>query len=88
MAILDRVKTDLSSFDYKKIETTRSEPSNVKNLPTPPSRVTEVETIISNDNYIEKEFLLEKIAKEDNQAALCCGPCVGGEVPSTTTKGP
>ena len=47
MAILNRIKTDLSSFDYKKIESTRSEPSNVKNLPTPPSRVTEVETRIT-----------------------------------------
>jgi hypothetical protein len=51
MAILNRIKTDLSSFDYKKIETTRSEPSNVKNLPTPPSRVTEVETTIISPDF-------------------------------------
>jgi hypothetical protein len=51
MAILDKVKTDLSSFDYKKIESTRSEPSNVKNLPTPPTRVTEVETSIVSPDF-------------------------------------
>ena len=36
-------------------------------------RVTEIETIIANDNYIEKEFLLEQITKEDTQSTLCCG---------------
>ena len=40
--MIDKLKTDLSSFNYKKVEKSRRESSNTRNLPTPPSRVTEV----------------------------------------------
>tara|TARA_B100000073_G_scaffold318431_1_gene296551 strand:+ start:36 stop:1430 length:1395 start_codon:yes stop_codon:yes gene_type:complete len=52
MSLLDRLKSkDLSSFDYTKIETSRREPSNVKNLPTPPARTTEVTTTVVSSNF-------------------------------------
>ena len=50
-------------------------------------RVTEIETIIANDNYIEKEFLLEKINKGDIQSTLCCGTRADHGVPPPSTKG-
>ena len=50
MSLLNKLKsTDLSSFNYTKVETSRSEPSNVKNLPTPPTRVTKVTTTKLNE---------------------------------------
>jgi len=42
MSVIDKLKTDLSSFNYKKVEKSRSKPSNTSNLPTPPARVSEV----------------------------------------------
>jgi hypothetical protein len=44
MSIVNKTKTDLSSFNYRKVEKSRSQPSNTSNLPTPPTRVTEVTT--------------------------------------------
>ena len=44
MSIVNKTKTDLSSFNYKKVEKSRSQPSNTSNLPAPPTRVTEVTT--------------------------------------------
>jgi len=46
---------DLSSFDYKKVEASRGDPSNVKNLPSPPTRVTEVETKLISTNFSKLE---------------------------------
>jgi len=52
MSLLDRLKSkDLSSFNYTKVETSRREPSNVKNLPTPPARTTEVTTTVVSSNF-------------------------------------
>ncbi len=52
MSLLDRLKSkDLSSFNYTKVETSRREPSNVKNLPTAPSRTTEVTTTVVSSNF-------------------------------------
>ena len=42
---------DLSSFDYKKVEASRGDQSNVENLPTTPTRVTEVETRLISANF-------------------------------------
>ena len=42
--MIDKLKTDLSSFNYRKVEKSRRESSNTSNLPTPPTRVTEVTT--------------------------------------------
>ena len=42
-------------------------------------KITELETILSNDNYIEREFLLERTSKWDSPTQSCCGPFVGGE---------
>ena len=49
--MIDKLKTDLSSFNYKKVEKSRKEPSNVRNLPTPPSRVNEVTTTNISSNF-------------------------------------
>ena len=46
---------DLSSFDYKKVEASRGDKSNVGNLPTPPTRVTEVETRLISANFSKLE---------------------------------
>jgi len=52
LSLLARLKSkDLSSFNYTKIETSRREPSNVKNLPTPPNRTTEVTTTVVSSNF-------------------------------------
>merc|ERR1719400_2200201 len=42
-------------------------------------KITELETILSNDDYIEREFLLERTSKWDSPTQSCCGPFVGGE---------
>ena len=50
MSLLNKLKsTDLSSFNYTKVETSRSEPSNVKNLPTAATGVTKVTTTKLNE---------------------------------------
>ena len=49
--MIDKLKTDLSSFNYKKVEKSRKEPSNVRNLPTPPTRVNEVTTTNISSNF-------------------------------------
>ena len=49
--MINKLKTDLSSFNYKKVEKSRSEPSNVRNLPTPPTRVNEVTTTNISSNF-------------------------------------
>ena len=51
MSLIDKLKTDLASFNYKKVEKSRKEPSNVSNLPTTPTRVNEVTTTIISSNF-------------------------------------
>ena len=51
MSLIDKLKTDLASFNYKKVEKSRKEPSNVRNLPTPPTRVNEVTTTNISSNF-------------------------------------
>jgi hypothetical protein len=41
--------------------------------------VTELETILSTDDYIEKEFLIEKISKEDTPNSTVSGAFVESE---------
>ena len=41
--------------------------------------MTELETILSNDDYIEREFLLERTSKLNSPTQSCCGLFVGGE---------
>ncbi len=57
---------DLSSFDYKKVESSRGDPSNVKNLPTTPTRVTEVETKLISANFSK----LEQMDRGSNKVAI------------------
>ena len=57
---------DLSSFDYKKVEASRGDPSNVKNLPSPPTRVTEVETKLISTNFSK----LEQMDRGSNKVAI------------------
>ena len=78
MSVLNKLKTtDLSSFNYTKVETSRSEPSNVKNLPTPPSRTSRVTTTTIGSPTANGDF--SKLAhmdrgsndvKQPNQAYL------------------
>ena len=49
--MIDKLKTDLSSFNYRKVEKSRRESSNTSNLPTPPTRVTEVTSTIVSVDY-------------------------------------
>ena len=49
-------------------------------------RITEIETILSNDNYIEKEFLLEKNIKEKTATESCCGLDDGRICPTPAAK--
>jgi|APSaa5957512622_1039677.scaffolds.fasta_scaffold17349_2 hypothetical protein len=51
MSVIDKLKTDLSSFNYKKVEKSRSNPSNTSNLPTPPARVSEVDSTTVSIDY-------------------------------------
>ena len=51
MSVINKLKTDLSSFNYKKVEKSRKDPSNVRNLPTPPTRVNEVTTTNISSNF-------------------------------------
>ena len=57
---------DLSSFEYTKVESSRGAPSNVKNLPTTPSRVTEVETRLISANFSK----LERMDRGSNKVAV------------------
>ena len=57
---------DLSSFDYKKVEASRGDQSNVGNLPTTPTRVTEVETRLISANFSK----LEHMDRGSNKVAI------------------
>ena len=57
---------DLSSFEYTKVESSRGDRSNVKNLPTTPSRVTEVETRLISANFSK----LERMDRGSNKVAV------------------
>jgi len=48
--LIDRIQ-DLSSFDYTKINQTINEPSNIKNLPSPPDRTSVIPTKIVSTDY-------------------------------------
>ena len=60
--MINKLKTDLSSFNYKKVEKSRSEPSNVRNLPTPPTRVNEVTTTNISSNFAWSKLAPVKLA--------------------------
>ena len=57
---------DLSSFEYKKVESSRGDQSNVGNLPTSPTRVTEVETRLISANFSK----LEQMDRGSNKVAI------------------